>query len=334
MRYVSYTIVILIVSVGLLIPQSFVLAQSSPMELSSGNIRLRLTPPQPEPNESVTVQAKGSGFRLDTATIAWSVNGQLQTEGVGKKSFTFTAPALGRSTRVTATVLRQNGRVITESVNVQPSQIDLIWEADSHTPPLYKGKEMRAPQGSARVIAFIEAFNQNGQPISNEDIFFRWEFNGRAIAEFSGYGQDTFPSDVSRNENTITLIASTRNDRTIATESITIPNARPQLRFYKKYPLRGTDYSAAVDNTLSLQSSDRVVRAEPYFFDNSDTDINSFSYQWELNSKGIDIGGNEAQLNRQKLGRSVSLSLEVLHPNKRVQRTSQTISVQTSDTNQ
>lgn len=310
-----------------------VVAQS-PANILSGErqdtVTLQTDPRFPEPHEEVTVTAQGNEFLIDDTSVAWTVNGKLVREGVGIDSITLTAGEVGEPTQVSVTILKRNGDAVNESVVIKPTQIDLIWEADSYTPPFYKGKALRAPTGNARVVALVRATDQNGNIIPTEDLFFKWIFNGRPLVEFSGYGENIFPSDVSPRRNTVAVEISTRNGRSdmVTREEITIPNRNPEILLYKRTPLGGVNYAEALDESTQIQTEEVTFVAEPYYFDMKNMNIGGLNYIWSLN--GDEVAGNsnnQIKLRKTDQVGAVELSVEALHPKKRQQQIIERINV-------
>jgi hypothetical protein len=98
-------------------------------------IVVTVTPPNPRPGDSVTIELSSTWTNLNQAEIAWTENGAVTESGTGKTKYFVTAGAIGNVTRVTAAVKTAEGQIYEYPVNVRPATVDVIWESDSTVPP-------------------------------------------------------------------------------------------------------------------------------------------------------------------------------------------------------
>src|SRR3989344_9179570 len=70
----------------------------------STDILVNITPPNPAPYENTTIVLKSYVYNLDSVLISWSVDGKTISSGIGKKSFSTTAPAAEGEAHVVATI--------------------------------------------------------------------------------------------------------------------------------------------------------------------------------------------------------------------------------------
>ncbi len=68
--------------------------------ISPSSISVDVAPPNPAPNENVTITLSSFAANLDSVSISWFVNGKSVLTGVGKKSFSITAGPAGSSITV------------------------------------------------------------------------------------------------------------------------------------------------------------------------------------------------------------------------------------------
>lgn len=304
---------------------SIVSAQS--FGVPDGSITLTSTPQFPEPGDTVTVFVRGNIVDVSRADITWRENGVITSRGIGDTSYSFTAGSLGSTHTVSVAVIAGQGGVDSETVTIRPSIVDLIWEADSQTPPFYEGKALRAPQSSARVQAFPHVVNEFGVRINPDTLVYTWKFNDKVMGAFSGYGESLFVSDVSPRENTIDVEVSTTNGTLLGRERITIPNTEPFFEVYRMTPLRGIIFESALKASVKTKADEYSLYAFPYFLA---TEGEGIEYSWELNGDSLDrnslkhivtLGKSEER------GGAAKLSIEANHLSKAFQRVREQFSV-------
>src|SRR3989344_5564313 len=129
----------------LLLFATFMLLSTTVSAQSASDILVNIVPPNPAPHENTTIVLKSYVNNLDAAMITWSLDGKTVASAIGKKSFSFTAPAAGIEASVVVTVTLPDGPVETK-INIKPSVMVLLWQAnDSYVPPFYKGKALPTP---------------------------------------------------------------------------------------------------------------------------------------------------------------------------------------------
>jgi len=61
--------------------------------------------------------------------------------------------SLGEKKTVTIKVVSRRGGYLEEKITFQPALVDLMWEANTYTPPFYKGKALTSSKSSITVTA-------------------------------------------------------------------------------------------------------------------------------------------------------------------------------------
>jgi len=290
----------------------------------SDPITINLSPENPRPESTATVILQSFSIDLDATLITWTINGKKSSSAVGQKSFSFNTGKLGSVSRVDVSATSP-GISITRSIIVRPADVSLLWEADTYTPPFYRGKALHSYNGSFRVTAIPEMIGANGKKIDAKDLIYTWKKNGLVVADSSGYGKNQFISSQTsylREGEDITVEVSAPRDSIVASRSITIKPVVPKILFYEKNGLYGTLYGSALGSRFSLNQDEITIGAEPYFFSASSKSSSNISYSWKLNSSNVPsfTGENEITLRRDSdsAGRS-NLSVVVQNQNKVLQ---------------
>ena len=143
--------------------QSRINQLSSPAQIRINAIRdyleITTSPKYPKPNELVRITIESYLTDLNKATLAWSVNGDVVTQGIGKKTFSFNNGASGKTTRVSVLIRTNGGEVVVKEFSFSPIGVTILWEADTYTPPFYKGKPLASAQSSIRAVAIPDTGN-------------------------------------------------------------------------------------------------------------------------------------------------------------------------------
>ena len=256
-------------------------------------IQYVVSPETPGPNTQVTIEAQGVGTFIGNSTITWSQNGKVVSQGVGQHTFTFTTGAIGTQTQIKVTVNSSTQGILTKSWTFIPSSVNLVWEANTTVPPLYKGKALYSGGSDVKVVAFPSlAVNGTSLPVSN--LSFQWTLDGDPLPDQSGLGQNTliFTGSQLQKEEDVSVDVYYGSTK-VGTGFVAIPATDPELVLYDKDPLRGIIFDSALPAGVSLDSKQFSVQAVPYFFSNSSLANGALTYAWTLNGNDA-TGPNSA----------------------------------------
>jgi hypothetical protein len=225
---------------------------------------------------------------------------------------------------VRATINSEQHGTIVRDFTFVPSAVNLVWEAKTLVPPLYRGKALYSAGSRLTVMAF-PTIVANGSTISSNNLSFQWSRGGEPDTAASGLGRDTFSfsGDQLRVSERVDVIVEL-GGVAVGQASITIPATSPQIMFYARDPLRGVLYEQALPTALSLGSPEITLRAEPYFF-SSESVGNSLLYTWKLNGRettGPDVSSGVLTLRQSGAGAgeaSVSAAIQNTDTNKFLQ---------------
>jgi hypothetical protein len=157
------------------------------------SLDLTITPPNPGPGAHITLTVKDVVDNLDKKQVTWSLNGKVVKQGIGAKKFEFDLGELGSVSSVTVRT-----DVLSKTIKIRPTDIDIIWETDGYAPPFYKGKVMRVSQGSLRLVAIPNFINSEDQLIDRNKMVYTWRNSDILNAAGSGYGKNslTYPGSL------------------------------------------------------------------------------------------------------------------------------------------
>jgi hypothetical protein len=261
----------------------------SVLAVSPSSISMSVVPPNPAPNESVTITLSSYAANLDSVSISWFVNGKSVLSGIGKKSYSTSVGSTGSRTTVLAKIALPDGE-IDKSIILSPSVMILLWQAtDSHVPPFYKGKALLPSESEVKIVAMPEIKTSAGFT-SPKNMTYTWKKDYTNVASAGGYAKNsyTFTNDYLDDTNNIEVTASTLDQRYSASENINITSTLPKISLYKKDPLLGTIWENAIMNSHIITGNETLY-AVPYFMSPKDIRRPDLAFSWFINDIAVSI---------------------------------------------
>lgn len=256
---------------------------------NSTNLSIVSSPENPRAFQNVVISISNYSTDLDRATIVWTLNGKEVKRGIGEKRITIQTGALGSTSAITVTAITEEGGRITDSLYVVPSNVDLIWEANTYVPPFYEGKALYPIQGSVTVSAIPHLVNSKKVKLRAKDLHYQWLQDRKPLQEYSGFGKDslTIIGPVILKPTLVEVIVSSRDNVLIAQTSITLNPTDPVVVLYEEHPARGILYEKAIGGTYETTSQDTKIVAVPYFFSLAKPSDGTVTYTWILNNRTV-----------------------------------------------
>lgn len=247
-------------------------------------LNVGVTPKNPGPMEKVRVTIESYLSDMNKATISWALDGKIIEHGVGKTAFSFQNGPSGKTTHLTISIITNTGDRVTKELSWSPIGLTILWEADTYTPPFYRGKALLSPQAKVRTVAIPDnTGEQNALGAGN--LVYVWEKDGTIVPEASGYGKNFFSFVAPKpfEKATVKVRASSLDDTLSSETRINLPLSEPVILFYEKHPLLGVWYNRPFDTDVTLNKKEFSVSAEPYFFSNEQSDTPALEYDWAVN---------------------------------------------------
>lgn len=246
------------------------------------------TPQNPKPEEEIKVDVQSNLTNLSKATITWTLNGKIVARGIGEKSFSFKNGVSGKTTRLVVSITTADGESISRELSWNPIGASILWEANTYTPPFYKGKALMTPQAEVRAIVIPDT-NGSNNSLSAGNFVYNWKKDDFVISNASGYNKNTFtfqgpkPYALLNVKVQISPLIGSGNSEI----SINIPSAKPFILFYENDPLQGILYNKTLSSTITLSKKELSLSAEPYFFSPNRAENVYSNYSWALNGARV-----------------------------------------------
>ncbi|MEK7156239.1 MAG: hypothetical protein AAB790_00320 [Patescibacteria group bacterium] len=251
-------------------------------------LSIQFSPATPGPGDTVTVSVQSSLLDIRDSDILWEVGGKKIAQGKGVASAPVTAGALGEATTVAVTVAAQDGMSATAEAVIIPTELDLLVDSDSYTPPFYRGAP-RPSAGTTLRLQTFPRFKRGGVMIPAEQLIYTWRRNGEVLGSISGRGKAAavIPVEHLFGTDTISVEARSADDRLAHVSSVSVTIQEPTLELYEDHPLYGVLYHRALPNSASLAGSEATFAAIPYFAQARNIYDPALQFDWRVNSTDI-----------------------------------------------
>lgn len=254
-------------------------------------LRISVVPEFPGPFEDVNISVENFSTDLNKTTISWSLNGKVQKSGVGLKRFVFKSGALGSETLVD---IDMGGDV--QRVSIRPASVDLLWQADTYTPPFYLGKALHSNQDPVTVVAEPFLVQKNGIRLDPTQLIYKWKKNGVVVDNSSGYGKKSFQvnGSILLKPIEISVDVSSQSGEYQATASIVVPDTQTETLLYENNPLYGIMFGKELtEKAVALSDTEIRIMSIPLYFSNQQKNGGLLEYRWSLNNITVNQQGNE-----------------------------------------
>lgn len=281
---------------------------------------IKTNPKTPGENQDVTITIESYAVNLNTAKIIWYVDKMPRKEGTAEKTLTLRTGALGQKTTVNIMILTAEGAEVNKEIVIAPAEIDLLWEAQTYTPPFYKGKALPSYKSLVRVTA-IPRWNTL---ISDPNQFnYKWTYN-RTQSIGGGLGKNSvvIPAGWSGSTVPIALETSLAESAWTGYQNANIPASEAKLVFYEQAPLLGIQFDHALSGVKNVSGNELALRAVPYFFSTDNYLNGELIYTWKINGNNIVAGIDSMNMLIPKQGKgaeSYAVQLRVQSPKRILQ---------------
>jgi hypothetical protein len=260
-------------------------------------IDVNVTPTFPKPGDSVNISLEAYGINLDKAPIKWSVDGKVAKESIGAKSFDIKAGKLGEQTVITIEIQPPYSNLMVKTITINPQSVDIIWEADTYTPPFYKGKAMFTPQEKAVFVAMPNITDPSGVQTDPKTLTYKWSRDQEVLGHLSGYGQNYLTYTGNILMRPVETRVEINNGNASASGYIYVTTKDPETYLYEKNPLYGIMFNKEISNNFVFgDKEERTLAVFPYFFGINSRSANNLKYKWTLNYNQVEVPENQSEI--------------------------------------
>ena len=229
-------------------------------------LQINVVPKYPEPNKSVSVSLGASSISLNNSQISWYVNDTLQTSGTGETQFNYQLGDVGEQTTIAVALQTTDGRQLQNEVVITPAEVDIVWEANTYTPPFYRGRSLFSSESTLTLLA-VPNIVRNGSTIPSSQLIYTWEHDSTVLGSKSGTGKNslTLTGSVLSQSEVVAVEVKTLDGSIKARERIVIPITNSFIRIYEDNPLLGVRFHKSLDATTNISNEEITLQAVPFF---------------------------------------------------------------------
>jgi hypothetical protein len=172
---------------------------------------------------------------------------------------------VGKRTLVGVSITTNDGKTLSQTLALTPAAIDLVWEAVTYTPALFKGKALPSAGSTLRINA-LPTFVRNGAVVKPETLYYTWEVNGKTVVtgvRGRSFLETTFDKNSSRTN--VSVFVSTADKVINGKETISIAETKPEIVVYEKSPTAGILYNKAIIDKNTFSRKTITLVAEPFY---------------------------------------------------------------------
>ncbi|MFA5838712.1 MAG: hypothetical protein WC849_02135 [Candidatus Paceibacterota bacterium] len=268
-----------------------------------------VSPQNPASNQNISLTLD-SPADLNRAEITWSLDNKIVLKGVGEKVLRFKTGFVGNNNKIGVVIKTQDGNIIYKDIEIRPSDIDMLWEAYTYTPPFYKGKALDSVNSIIKIVAIPHLINSDGFRISSQNLIYEWKIKDEVYEDLSGLGKNTyvFQTDIIPSKETIEVSVSSVDSLSSASGQITLISSEPKIVVYENNPLLGILFNTTFKNTF-LYNNEIMLSAYPFFF--STRNSAGVDYSWRVNEKVVNSKDDSMVFIKPAESGSSKISIEI-----------------------
>lgn len=303
---------------------------TNPGAIRDNDIDVELVPAVPGPNQNVKIVLSSYATTMNKATVTWSLNGKQALSGIGKTSFSFTTGDIGTTTTIDIAIIVEQGTRVDKKITIQPSQVDILWEAsESYVPAFYKGKALPIQESKIRVVALPVEKDGSIQPLNK---VYNWKKNFVVDQASSGYGKYFFILKNSYTETTNNVSVGTSSQSgSGSVGSLTLNYIKPLVLLYENNPALGLRLNKLLNTGFTMTGGEMTVSAEPFYFSEYKSSVaeKNMEYKWTINGTTVypPARPNEITIKGSSQPGTASISIGITNINTLFQEAKQTINV-------
>lgn len=276
---------------------SWAAAQTPSADFLNNSEGIVFSPEYPEPQSAVKATLNNYNSLYSGATIQWYINGELAPGTDNHREIEFVVGKAGQKIEVEAVLTPLVGPTKSLFKTITPIYIDIVFEAQTHTPFFYEGRGLPSIGSLINATALIDSGS-----LLKEDLVYRWRVNQTVLEGGVIRGRNKVSFEMPRgSRSTVYLQVSRPSGDIIATRAIILPSVSPNVRFYEESALYGP-LKHSISNDFFFTNSSLTLLAEPYNLD-SRVFNNPDVVEWSINNvDSTDSAGNPYRMVIQKTG--------------------------------
>lgn len=248
---------------------------------------LTISPEYPAGGETADLSIKSYGIDLDRSIVTWYADGKQIAKGDGLVQTSVKAGALGSRMNVTVVAVSADGITGSAQAVIRPTEVDLLWNADSYVPPFFKGRALPGTSSTIHAQALVRFKRADGSFVSEKDIVYVWYKGSTQIASGRGKSAIAFAGPALFGTATVSVVATSADNAYKGRAEARILSVDPSVELYENHPLFGVLYHRALVGSVATLENEQKVTAVPYFAHVHSPAENGLSYEWSVNGRDL-----------------------------------------------
>lgn len=165
------------------------------------------------------------------------------------------------------------------------ADFDILWESNTYTPPFYKGLALPSEGSTINLVATASGFTENSKPVPSNSLYYRWEQDGKLLANASGIGKNSISLTANSTDGSENLRVTVSNgdpgqNVLKITKHLVIDTVDPKIVVYPVTNKKEVIWNQSIKSPFSLGLNSTSIIAEPYYLAKGDGLIR-FSWFYE-----------------------------------------------------
>lgn len=279
--------------------------------IGSNGVEIISKPEFPGANSVVEVSLDDYSLNTSGATILWYSNGIELTKFRNARSAILQTGDIGKKLTVQVALTRDNGLPLTAKLDIIPTKVDIVLEANTYIPSFYKGRALPSSKSTVRAIAVVH----DGTQTSDTEYTYTWSLDEQVLLGGPIKGKNILTFTMPHYEDKRLIVEVFNTDGVIVgRQSLVLNASTPELHFYEQSPLRGL-FHKEITTPFTLIGDETTIYGEPYFM-NTEINNSATQFSWEINGESVAsdaISPNAVTLSHVGGGGNGQISLKVVN---------------------
>ena len=202
----------------------------------STGLTLIADPSYPAPHTETIISIDDYSINTVGSTISWFINNVEQTKNKNERSIKVTTGNLGKNTTVRVALSRAGSPVLTTSLSLTPSQVDIILESTTYVPRFYKGRALPTRDSMMRATAVVH----DGTATPDSSYVYQWSLDSTVLMGGQTKGKRTIDIQMPHYDDLDLFVEVYKpTGELIGRGAVLLLAVEPELHFYESSPLRG-----------------------------------------------------------------------------------------------
>lgn len=237
----------------------------------------------PTPGDSLRVTLKAPTLDMESALITWTINGKVIRKAYTGNFVDLQVGNVGEVYRIAVEATDGKNTRITAEKILRVSDVAVVWEARTYTPPFYEGRALQSPGAEIAFHVIPSILDAKGRLYAPNELVYAWSTNySSATMGGKGVSSIILKNDQPLKDFTVNLQVKDPSGEVRSVKKIIIPVTHPKVLLYEDSPLVGIRHDSALGTDVGIYGKESTLVAEPFYI-SAPTRTNSIlEYTWSV----------------------------------------------------